>query len=92
MSSPLTDQQKDMIRAKHASLASTWSPYDLLEVPGNATRDEIRAAFLKMSKTYHPDRYFGERGEYRRMLEEIFERVTWAHAALDEMGRAPPKR
>ena len=70
------------IRKKYASLVGAWSPFDDLEVPGNATREEIRGAFLRLSKLYHPDRYFGTGEDLRLALEAIFERVTWARNSL----------
>ena len=71
----MTDEQKSRIQ-----------PFDVLEIPGNATRAEALAAYFKLSATYHPDRYFGKDiGDFRRMLEEIFDRLTWAKDTLDEM-------
>ena len=31
------------------------TPYELLRLQDNATRKEIRSAYLKLVKTYHPD-------------------------------------
>lgn len=31
------------------------NPYDVLEISPNSTLNEIKNAYLKLSKTYHPD-------------------------------------
>lgn len=63
--------------------------YQLLGVPIDADRAEIRKAYFALSKTFHPDAYFGKRlGPYKAQMEVIFRKVTDAYEAV---GR-PKKR
>jgi hypothetical protein len=43
--------------------------YDLLKIPGDASRAEIDAAFRKASKTTHPDTERGHRDQWDRILQ-----------------------
>ena len=38
--------------------------YDVLQVDTNATKDEIKKAYRKLSLQYHPDRDNGDKDEY----------------------------
>jgi len=63
--------------------------YEILGVDMEARRSDIRSAYFAISKTFHPDAYFGkELGEYKAKMEVIFRRATDAYEAL---GR-PKKR
>jgi curved DNA-binding protein CbpA len=63
--------------------------YELLGVPTNAERAEIRTAYFRLSKTFHPDSYYGKQlGPFKPKLEVLFRRITDAYEAL---GR-PKKR
>lgn len=63
--------------------------YEVLGVAPNVDRAEIRKAYFALSKTFHPDAYFGKRlGPYKAQMEVIFRRITDAYEAV---GR-PKKR
>jgi curved DNA-binding protein CbpA len=63
--------------------------YELLGVSSDVDRGEIRKAYFALSKTFHPDAYFGKRlGPYKSQMEVIFRKMTDAYEAL---GR-PKKR
>lgn len=42
-----------------ATDASAFDPYKALDVPRTASLDEIKAAYHKMTRLYHPDAYAG---------------------------------
>jgi curved DNA-binding protein CbpA len=70
------------IRRVHESLA-TLHFYDLLGISPRADRKEIRDAYFRFSKEFHPDSYFGRKlGAYREKLEAIFRRLTEAYGVL----------
>ncbi len=63
--------------------------YDLLGVPMDADKAEIRKAYFAHSKVFHPDAYFGKQlGSYKAQMEVVFRKMTDAYEAL---GR-PKKR
>ncbi|MBI4911448.1 MAG: J domain-containing protein [Acidobacteria bacterium] len=55
------------------------NPYDLLEIKPGATADEIKTAYHRLAKQWHPDRFTGpekEQAEHRfRQLTEAFNMV-----------------
>ena len=59
-------------------------PYEVLGVPRTATEDEIKAAYRKLAKQYHPDLHPGDEEAARRMNE--------INAAYDEIKNPQPQR
>jgi curved DNA-binding protein CbpA len=63
--------------------------YELLGVAMDVEQAEIRKAYFALSKTFHPDAYYGKRlGPFKAQMEVIFRKVTDAYEAV---GR-PKKR
>ena len=51
--------------------------YELLNVPEDADKKDIRTAYFTLSKRFHPDTLFGKRlGSYKTKMEVIFKRLT----------------
>lgn len=63
---------------------STDNAYKILEIDKNASVDEIKAAYRKMAKKYHPDKvtHLGE--EHRKGAEEKFKQVQQAYDDLQK--------
>jgi tetratricopeptide (TPR) repeat protein len=61
-------------------------PYkDLLDVEQGADAKVVKRAYFKLSKEFHPDRYFRrEIGGYSKRLERIFKKVLEAHEMLSD--------
>ncbi len=63
--------------------------YKIMGVSRSASAKEIDSAYLRLSKEFHPDKYFGrDIGEYAGMLERIFDALTKARDTLSD----PDKR
>lgn len=45
------------------------TPYDILGVPPDATKDDIKKAFRKKAKDCHPDRHAGKEDEFKQLAE-----------------------
>jgi curved DNA-binding protein CbpA len=66
--------------------ASLGLPYhQLLDVPRGSEPRVVKRAYFKLSKEFHPDRYFRkEIGVYVQRLERIFKKVLEAHEMLSD--------
>jgi curved DNA-binding protein CbpA len=54
--------------------------FEVLDVDPDASLIDLRRAYFKRSKQFHPDRFFSRKlGPYKKMLERIFQ---WCHAAF----------
>ena len=79
--------QERIIKAFHRS--DKLNHYELLGVAVDADRAEIRKAYFALSKTFHPDAYYGKHlGSFKSKMEVVFRNVTDAYEAV---GR-PKKR
>jgi hypothetical protein len=69
-----------------ARISDSFDPYSVLGVSRSATWDEIRNAYLGLSKTYHPDRYAGADlpPEVREYLAAMARRINAAFAELEQ--------
>lgn len=56
--------------------------YEILGVSKNATDEEIKAAFKKMTKKYHPDLHATKTNEEKKAMEEKFKEINEAFAVL----------
>jgi hypothetical protein len=66
----------------------TRTAFELLEVAVTADTREIKRAYFRLSKEFHPDRYFGrELGPYADRLSKIFQAVKAAFELLSDPGR-----
>jgi len=68
--------------AMQARLEATNDPYEILGVSPHATRDEVRDAYYRLAKDFHPDRHLSATLETRRQVETIFARITEAYEAI----------
>ncbi len=63
--------------------------FEVLGVPLGAPQAEVRGAFVKLAKRYHPDRFRGAPSELAALAAEIFARISSAHDTLcDSQARA----
>jgi tetratricopeptide (TPR) repeat protein len=61
----------------------TATYFQVLEVPDSADKKAVKAAYGRLSKDFHPDRFFGKRlGSFKVMLSEIFDLASSAKETL----------
>jgi hypothetical protein len=66
-------------------------PYSVLGLPAHASRSEVRHAFLRLAKRYHPDLNAGD-----KFAEARFKEVAAAHDQIEKFstlpwGQVPPR-
>ena len=72
------------IASKHASLL-TANCYELLSVPRDASDNEIRQAYYRMAKKYHPDgHHYPALNDIHGLLEDLFAKITEAYKTLSD--------
>ena len=57
-------------------------PYQILEVPRNASQQEIKSAFRKQARRYHPDRVSHLGDEFQQLAKEKFQEIQKAYEIL----------
>jgi len=63
---------------------SKENAYKILEIPKTATVAEIKAAYRKMAKKYHPDKVIHLGKEHQKGAEEKFRQVQEAYEAIQK--------
>ena len=62
--------------------------YEVLGVPYDADRKQIRAAYFSLSKAFHPDSMFRkELGSYKAKMTKVFEALTEAYETLGKQQK-----
>ncbi|MBI1946758.1 MAG: DnaJ domain-containing protein [Deltaproteobacteria bacterium] len=84
----LTEDQRKRILFFDMNLES-WSHYKLLGSKRTATPAEVKVAYFKSSKEFHPDAFFRKNlGSFRERLDRIFRAMKTAYDTLQD----PQKR
>ena len=68
--------------------ASVYDYFRILEVESTATPNEIRAAYKRKIREYHPDRVSGLGKKFRELAEEESKAINSAYSVLKEKGLA----
>jgi curved DNA-binding protein CbpA len=83
----LSEDQKRLIYTKHV-LIQHGTLFEVLEVFPDADRKALKRAYFKISKDFHPDRFYGKKlGTFHQRLGEIFKAATDAFELLDDDGK-----
>ena len=70
------------IAAMFAPRADPDADYRVLEVSPNATDDEVRRAYRRLSMKHHPDKVAHLGAEFQKTATEKFQRVNAAYASI----------
>jgi DnaJ like chaperone protein len=57
-------------------------PYTVLNVPGDASQEEIKKAYKQLANKYHPDKVAHLGDEFRKLAEERFKEIQEAYQKL----------
>ncbi len=74
--------EHDFRSVKAMFIEEEMSPYEILQIPASANVEEIKTAFRKLAKEFHPDRvaYLGE--EVQSAAKEKFQKINQAYDKL----------
>ena len=61
--------------------------YDILGVKKDASKDDIRRAFKKLSLKYHPDKHINDSEEDKKKAEEKFKEAAEAYSVLSDKDK-----
>ncbi|MFH1807393.1 MAG: J domain-containing protein [Pseudomonadota bacterium] len=89
----LAEEQKKRILFVEAKLTS-WNHFELLGLGRGSTQADVRKAYFKASKEFHPDAYFRKNlGSYGHRIETIFKAMKISYDLLsnDETREAYEK-
>ena len=78
---------RDFESIKAMFYSSSDNAYKILEITKEATVDEIKSAYRKMAKKYHPDKVIHLGEEHRKGAEEKFRQVQEAYEKLQKERR-----
>ncbi|MFC4722977.1 TerB family tellurite resistance protein [Geojedonia litorea] len=76
--------QLDFESIKAMFYNGTDNAYKILEITKDASNDEIKAAYRKMAKKYHPDKVIHLGAEHQKGAEEKFRQVQEAYEQLQK--------
>lgn len=80
--------QRTILEGMYEGL-SRWDYYEILRVPRTAKPEEIKKSYYKLSKQFHPDKFYAENGrEDKDKAKAIYKRLVEAYMVL----RNPYKR
>ncbi len=83
----LSVEQRRRIDAFFAALDEK-DAFALLEIDRTADEKTIRRAYFKLSKEFHPDRFFGKQiGAYKDRVATIFRAIKSAQELLEDASR-----
>jgi DnaJ like chaperone protein len=57
-------------------------PYTVLEIPKDATKEQIKTAYRKLANKYHPDKVLHLGEEFRKLAEKRFKEIQNAYKEL----------
>lgn len=81
-SAPEEDRQQRSDLAQMAERLRGKSYFEMLEVAETAAADEIEAAYERLARQAHPDRYNNASEALRQLADEAFQLLTRAHDTL----------
>jgi hypothetical protein len=78
------------LRAELAEMAERMRDLDafgVLEADPNSNDEEVRAAYARLAKRTHPDRFAASGDAVRRLAEEVFAQISSAYEVIGDEAR-----
>ena len=75
----------DQISIRAMFVKAKKSAYKILEISEEASKDEIKAAYRKMAKKYHPDKLHHLGPDFQKDAQEKFKKVNDAYETLKKL-------
>ncbi len=63
--------------------------YQILKVKQNAFSEEIKRAYFKQSRIFHPDKYYNEDPALVALITKVFKRINEAYKVLSDPLKRP---
>ena len=80
----LSNTQQERIRSM-IDVLDNRNLFEFLGVGAEANKRDVKRAYFRISKEFHPDRFYGKSlGEYQGQLSRIFETATKAYAMFSD--------
>jgi hypothetical protein len=76
-------ERRELLLSTHARVVAQFSHFAVLDVPLTARPEEVKAAYFRMAKQFHPDA-LGDLPDLRDVAEAVFTRLGQAYAALSQ--------
>jgi DnaJ-class molecular chaperone len=61
--------------------------YEILKVKPKAFTEEIKAAYFRQSRLFHPDKYYNEDPRLVAVINKIFKRITESYKVLSDQEK-----
>lgn len=77
-----TTPQEEQSKPKSNDKSLASSTHTLLNVPNNASKEEITSAYKKLAQQYHPDKVAGLASEFKELADKRMKEINAAYREL----------
>ncbi len=77
-----SDPNSEPLRDKSRHKVTPKTPYQVLGIERNASKEEVKKAYRKLVGTYHPDKVSHLGNEFRDLAEKRFREIQEAYQEL----------
>jgi len=78
------DERKKIEINSIARLLDELDYFQILKVPQNVSLEELKSAYFRESRNYHPDKFYNEAPDINKKVTAIFKRITEAYKILSD--------
>lgn len=82
----INEMKAQFIKPKRANVTERTKRLNLLGLKATASREEIKTAYRRLAKEYHPDRLVGVSDVVKKIAEEKFKEVSEAYEYLIKLN------